>query len=172
MCLEVSSNMGAANGIDIVEMITILTSLLALIISLLTYFLTRKKLITETITKNRINWITEVRSYCAEFIGELTKDSPDLQNMKELKIKIMLYGRRGLGEKGPYDSLFNNISKAINIVEQSNTTETKEQIISVLIGSSQAVLNDVWWRMKREVGITKKTDKKIEKEIEKKYKLF
>lgn len=110
MCLEVSSNMGTANGIDIVEMITILTSLLALIISLLTYFLTRKKLITETITKNRINWITEVRGYCAEFIGELTKDSPDLQNMKELKIKIMLYGRQGLGEKGPYDSLFNIIS--------------------------------------------------------------
>lgn len=135
----------------VLSIITTVTVIVTVIISALNYLLTKKRLISEVISTNRMNWITQVREYCSAFIIELDKAYPDIHVLKELQIKILLYGRGG----GPYDKLFNSLERGISVVEnQGYNIDDKQDAVKYIIVATQEVLNDVWKRMKMEAGIS------------------
>jgi len=154
------------NSLNISDIVSATTAFLAVVISLLSYFNSRRKTTIDSITTNRMEWIKEVRNYCASFLFEFNKSTPDLNVLRDLSMKIQLHG---YGDT--YTELFDSLNECIQLAEKGNTdVYAKDFASQQLLQSSQEVLNGVWWRMKREAGISAMKDKIINKAYNKRYK--
>ena len=54
--------------------IALITSLMAIVISIINTFISRKKISSEIITKNRVNWISDVRELLKKFLDIYIKN--------------------------------------------------------------------------------------------------
>lgn len=131
-------------------------SILAFIISVGNFLIERRKVVTESIAINRMEWIKDVRKLMMDFLNAyLQKQSKD--KLQILRMRIDLYTRI---DSEAYERLNEQLDHCINnpfSIENYN----------LLLLECQRVLNSVWRRMKLESGINDKRDKKIQKLIRK-----
>ena len=137
----------------------IIVSIIALVVSIISIFVDKKKTTLEIITQNRIEWIKEVRNLLKEFIEVYTKNG-DNEQFLIIKNKISLYVRDGVTS---YKELIEQLNHCV-----ANGYNQKD--CNKLIQKAQNVLSEVWIRMKREAGISKKEDNRYSKMFESKYK--
>ena len=97
------------------DLITALAALFAVIVSLLSYFHAKRKTTTDRITANRMEWIKEVRNHCMEFLIEYSKETPSVFKLKELVIKIQLFGYGDI-----YSDLFRSLNKSVALLESGD----------------------------------------------------
>ena len=133
------------------EILTLVISFVSLIISIFTFWINKRKNTNEIITKNRLDWIKQVRTLLQEFLNEYISNKPKT-DLLITRNKIALYFRTGVVS---YSKLLNQIDRCI---EYGYDKENCDKLIS----EGQNVLSEVWIRMKREAGMNEKTDKKYE----------
>lgn len=133
------------------EIITLIISFSSLIISIFTFLVNKRKNINQIITKNRLNWIYQVRLLLQKFLEEYINNESKA-TMLITRNKIALYFRKDVLS---YTKLLNQIDMCIE-------NEYSKENCDKFILESQNVLSEVWIRMKREAGINKKTDEKYE----------
>lgn len=153
---------------DKMEIFSVSIALFTTLISLLCYFNSKRLTVTGSITKNRIEWIKEVREYCSNFLVEFNKEAPNVTVLRELYIKIQLYGYGDV-----YKELFESLKHGIEFIENDvgmSHSQDKNKISQEIIKYSQEILNGVWWRMKREGGISAIRDKIISCAYNRRYK--
>lgn len=138
------------------NMTTLIASLIAAAVSLISVliniFLTIRKNRSEYVTKNRMQWIKEVRSLLGKFL-DLYIDGKEKNKLLKVKNKICLYLRDGVIS---YDNLIQQID--LCIANGYNDLDCHK-----LVKCSQVVLNEVWVRIKRETGVGKTVDKGFDK---------
>ena len=142
--------------VNLGDLLTAIAALLAVVISVFSYFLSKRRAATEHITVNRMDWIKEVRQLCADFLLEFCSSSADVERLNELYIRIQLYG---YGK--PYEALFEALEACIGHAD--GTSCQKKEYADAALRCAQQVLQEVWWRMKREAGISERADKKMGK---------
>lgn len=134
------------------EILTIIVSFASLIISILTFIINRRKNVNEYITQNRLEWINKVRLLLQEFLRKYINNQPK-EELLVLRNQIALFFREGVVS---YSKLLNQIDLCIEYGYSKDNCNK-------LILYSQNVFSEVWIRMKREVGINEKTDRKFDK---------
>jgi len=133
--------------------ITGLVSSTAVLISIISLMLTKRQVITGVITKNRIEWINNVREHLMDFLEEYINEADKIK-LRVIKSKIEMHIRND----AIYKTLINNLSKCIdNLYNEADYGE--------LVAEAQIVLNKSWHRTKREAGIKKKEEKKLKKHL-------
>lgn len=141
---------------SIKDIILIVISILAIIISAFTLiinsFLTKKKISTDIITSNRINWISDVRNLVSQFIEAYTTHK-STDELTLIRNKICLYLRSNVRS---YNSLVKELD--VLIADQSGENSCNDLILA-----AQNVFSEVWIRTKREAYISGKIDNKFEK---------
>lgn len=132
--------------------------IIATIISLVTFFYDvrkhRQSTITQAITANRIEWISQVRTLVGDFICAYIDGKPQ-NELRKLKIRVQLFCR----DKQDYN-------KMLDCMERCCHTPYKEELCSELISATQYVLQRVWVRMKIEGGQNAKSDSNIREQID------
>ena len=142
--------------VNLGDLLSAITALLAVIISVFSYFLSKRRATIEHITVNIMDWIKEVRRLCGDFLLEFNRDPANVDKLKELYLCIQLYG---YGK--PYEALFQALEACIDHVD--DTSHEKKEFTDKALLCAQQVLQDVWWRMKREAGISERADNKMKK---------
>lgn len=143
--------------VNIISTISAFSAVLVSIVSLvITLFINKKKIKTETITKNRIEWINSVRGLIMDFLDVYMDESIDSLEKRTrlslIKYKISLYLRSNVKS---YDNLIKSLNKCIENGYEKNFCDA-------LIEKSQNVFSEVWIRAKIESGISTKENKKFE----------
>lgn len=134
---------------DITLIITTILSILAFALSLVNFLLEKKKLVSQFIASNRMDWIKEVR----ELLFDFTKcyyQGKSKEKLRICKIKIDMYTRMN-------DPAYNDLN---NIMEKCIENEFCMEDYNKLIESCQFVLGAPWKRMKAEAGISSRIDTK------------
>ena len=123
----------------------IFISFISLIISLLGFFLNRRTLLTEVISKQRIEWISNLRVAIAEFVSAYLNKGNDPVFMDK-KAGVMLF----LNSK-------NDEHKQLLDAIKDCSINDKDKVMNVdkIVLAGQFVINRSWKRMKREAGIDK-----------------
>lgn len=134
------------------EILTIIVSSTSLIISILTFIINRRKNVNEYVSQNRLEWINKVRLLLQEFLTKYINNQPK-EELLVLRNQIALFFREGVVS---YSKLLNQIDLCI---EHGYSKDNCDKLVLY----SQNVFSEVWIRMKREVGINKKADKKFDK---------
>lgn len=142
------------------NVITLVTAILAFIISIISIIITvvneRNRVKTDVVTKNRIDWIKDVRNLMMLFLEIYIEDNYDGDKRKKKLIiissKINLYFRDGVKS---YASLTEKLNECAN-------NDYNDDDLKLLIEKAQIVFSDVWVRTKREAGIEKKEDNQYE----------
>lgn len=141
---------------SIKDIIPIVISILALLISAFTlivnFFLTKKKISTEIITSNRINWISDVRNLVSQFM-DVYINHKSTTELTLIRNKISLYLRDNVKS---YSILLKELD--LLIADKSGRNDCND-----LITAAQNVFSEVWIRTKREAYISGKIDNKFEK---------
>lgn len=135
--------------------ISLLGSCVAVVIAIYSSVISKRNLVVETITKNRINWITEFRSLLSEFTTKYISHA-DKCELKILREKLALYADFS-NKSAEYISLFEQIDKCVDNKYKSED----DKDLTKLILCSQQMLSSVWKRMKMEAGISKRNEKRI-----------
>ena len=134
----------------------VITSCTTLVVLCVNTFSSQRKMLTDTVTKNRMKWIEDVRLLMHEFIVEYMKPSCDIMRLLEIKAKIDLYIRF---DSTAYDDLKRELEHCIS---NKYTDEVQyEQYMRVC----QKTLNDVWVRIKIESGMEKRADATIIRKV-------
>ena len=142
---------------DTENIVALVTAIAAFAISLINVILSKKRLSSEIITKNRMDWIAEVRSLVSDFLKIYVENGNNTE-LKKIRNKISLYMRSG---NESYSYLLSQLDYCIaSGYDQSSCDE--------VIRKAQIVFSEVWIRMKREAGITKLMDKMIAAQFKKK----
>lgn len=115
----------------------------------------KRAVIAEAITKNRMAWIEEVRNLLSDFIAAYMQGDRN-DETRLLKARIELYCSDG-GEYSP-------MLESLHACCQDPGFDEKH--CQALVESAQKVLNRVWIRIKAEGGITKKKEERIIKETD------
>lgn len=127
-------------------------------ISLATYFTDIRKhkedIVTQAITVNRIEWITNVRKLIGEFLSAYMIEKPE-KELNILRMQIELYIRN--------NEDYRELSLAL---ENCCKKDYSEDNLNELIKASQIVLQRVWRRIKVEGGQRKKDDERMRKLID------
>ena len=135
---------------DIENIVALVTAIAAFAISLINVILSKQRLTSEIITKNRMDWIAEVRSLVSDFLKIYVEQGNNTE-LKNIRNKISLYMRE---DHTSYSDLLSQLDRCIaSGYNQQNCDEA--------IQKAQVVFSEVWIRMKREAGMTKQTDEKI-----------
>ncbi len=138
------------------ESISFITSIFAFVVSVLSLitniFLTKKQIESEYISKNRMDWIKNVRGLLGNFL-ELYIDGTQKNELEKIRNKILLYFRENVNS---YEKVAEQLDLCINSVYNKDN-------VNKLIICSQNMLSEVWIRIKRENGMDEKIDKKFEK---------
>jgi hypothetical protein len=131
----------------IVSYIAGATSLVAIFISIYNSFIEKRRLITEVITKNRIEWIINVRNLLIQFLESY--QTSNINDMMLIHNKLSLYMNN-------YNPQYSKLLNAMKVcyMENLHSQESIEEMIHV----SQEVLSAVWTRMKREAGIKRESE--------------
>ncbi|MCR4767878.1 MAG: hypothetical protein K5875_07960 [Saccharofermentans sp.] len=137
----------------------IIVSIITVIINL---FISRKGVKTETITKNRISWIEDVRKLTMEFMEYYANTSSvtRIKDLKRIRNKVCLYTRRGVKS---YSAFTTAMDKCIS------NPDYNEQDLEALIESAQYTFSEVWLRAKREAGISQREDNKFKLECDEEF---
>lgn len=138
------------NNLIIDNWISLVLSIIAVLISLYSVYLTYRKNINNVITKNRMVWIAEIRELVNKFLTEYEGDASK-QKMTNLRNHIYLYMNMKNNNKN-YNELASCLNECIN---SDYSVKNRENLIL----ACQAVLSDVWVRLKREGGMSEKSDK-------------
>lgn len=138
------------------ESISFITSIFAFVVSVLSLitniFLTKKQIESEYISKNRMDWIKNVRCLLGNFL-ELYIDGAQKNELEKIRNKILLYFRENVNS---YEKVAEQLDLCIN-------SDYDKDNVKELIICSQNMLSEVWIRIKRENGMDEKVDKKFEK---------
>ncbi|MPM49536.1 hypothetical protein SDC9_96266 [bioreactor metagenome] len=136
-----------------------LVSIMAIFISVYNSVITRRRLIAEAISKNRIEWIRDVRELVTSFL--LNYDLGNLTEEKAIFYKLSLYMST---KNSDYKELLGALEECIS------DDKPKDKHRRDVISSAQVVLTQVWIRMKREAGIDRVSEarflRKLRKEFE------
>lgn len=129
-------------------------SILSVIISLV---INKNEIKTETITKNRIEWINRVRDLISDFLDiymdESIEKTEKNKRLSLIKNKISLYLRANVNS-------YNHLLKSLNKCIEHGYVNT---ICNELIENAQLVFSEVWIRAKIESGISSRENIKFEK---------
>lgn len=139
------------------NIITLIAAILAFVASVATIIITvlneQRRVKTDSITKNRIIWIKEVRNLTKKFLEIYIENYAHCKKRKKklmiISSKINLYFRKGVNS-------YVFFSEALN---RCVYNDYNDEDLKLLIDSAQIVFSDVWIRVKREAGIAKKEDK-------------
>lgn len=112
----------------------------------------KRAVIAEAITKNRMTWIEEVRNLLSDFIAAYMQGNRKGE-LRILKARIELYCSDG-AEYSP-------MIESLHACCQDPAFDEKH--CQALIENAQKVLNRVWIRVKVEGGITRKEEERIMK---------
>ncbi|MDE7299406.1 MAG: hypothetical protein K2N94_11345 [Lachnospiraceae bacterium] len=137
---------------QIMNVVTIILSILAFIISFMNYLNSRKKIISDIVSQDRIKWISDVRSLTSCFLEKYISGG-DEKELRVIKSKIDLYIIYG---KEVYASFENKLNHCI--LHPYNNKDYED-----LVTETQIMLNGVWVRIKNEAGITRRGEQKIRK---------
>ena len=123
----------------------------------------KKKLMTETISLNRIQWIANVRAAMHEFLEEYLKGFEDeclsmerKYNLRVARAKIELYIS--------HSPSYINFSKQL---KKCSIDPFSEDDYENFIIETQKMLTGPWRMMKREAGITYKEEKDLTNKVKK-----
>lgn len=137
----------------ILSIIATAISILAFAVSVFNLLLDRRRLKTDAITRNRIDWIKEVRDLIWQFVTICWEHPEDVNAKVRIATKIRLYTKQG--------DVYRSLLSAIDTCISDQTTVIEH--VDDLIKQGQDTLNDVWIRMKREAGITTREDRKYQR---------
>lgn len=141
---------------NIITILPIAISSLALIISFINYLNDRNKVISSIVSADRIKWISDVRGLMSNFLELYIKRS-EQDKLKIIKSKIDLYI---IYEKDSYK----NFEKKLNYcISNPYTDEDCRELVT----ETQIMLNQVWIRIKNEAGILKTDEKRINRLLNK-----
>ncbi len=132
--------------------VSVILSILAFVMSVLNFSLDKRRMISEFIATNRMDWIKTVRELLFDFAKNYYEGS-DKDTLRICKLKIDMYTRVN---DPAYDELNNILQKCID--EEFCMTDYDK-----LIEESQFVLGAPWKRMKAEAGISQRKDVKYRK---------
>ena len=130
------------------------TSLIAIVISIYNATMEKRRLVTETITKNRIEWIKELRQIMICFAESYKSNSKD--DMETHFIKLSFYLNHN-------NKIYERLLSALKDCFNDSVFNDKHN--DNLIMASQDVLSSAWIRMKREAGIRWRTEKMHTKQL-------
>ena len=145
---------------DFINWTTFLCSIIvATIISLATFFVDigrhKQDVITQSITANRINWISDVRNLISEFLFAYIDGRPK-NDLVKLLGKIRLYFHN---ESAYYQDFFAFMGQCCN---EPYSDERADDLIQ----KSQIILKAAWVRIKIEGGQSKDDDLRIRKLVD------
>lgn len=141
-------------AIDLPEIATIIVAFASLVISALAYFVSKRKVFTDLIATNRLDWIKEVRALLTQFINKYL-DGAEKNELNKIRYEVELYFGRY-----KYDTELSKILEKF--------VENEEDDIKVLLKVIQPVLASPWLRMKLETGVSMKQDTTIANKVRKK----
>lgn len=126
----------------------------AIVVSLVTMATNRKEIKSEAISKNRVEWIKDVRNLIMQFLDEyMNKEKADKVLLEKQRNKISLYLRPHV----------NSYERLLNALDDCIKCDYDELKCNELIKSAQAVFSEVWIRAKMESGISQRENSKFEK---------
>ena len=142
------------------NLITFLCSVvIATIISLATFFMDMRKhkqdTITQSITTNRIEWISNVRTLMSEFLCAYIDKRPK-EDLVKLMCKVRLYF---YDESTNYSDFYACMKKCC---ENPYSEENAEELIQ----KTQIILKGPWVRIKIEGGQSKEDNLRIKKLVD------
>ncbi len=146
--------------------ITSIMAFFALLVAFLGYFSAKKQMFAETISRNRIQWISTVRKLLTEFIN-LYISSASAQKLRKKYYQISFYLNTVHED---HERLSDNLLRLIDCRECNKQCYSKK-IINKTVKIGQRVLSTAWERMKSETGHTIYKEKQARR-IMKKYKLL
>lgn len=142
--------------VSLVDISTIALSIAATVISVKALFVSKRQLINSAITNNRIEWINTVRNLVQSFVEEYLKCGTDNQYEKKvLAANIELYLRHDVSIYKPFFA----------VLKKCTLNTYREEDCLMLISTTQDLLNDVWNRMKREAGISERSEKRLKAKL-------
>ena len=144
-----------------ISVLTIIGSVSAVIISVFSLFMSRRQIIANSITLSRMEEIKELRGFIAEFIAEYLKEGVDNEYDKKVaKARIELYLRRNYeASKGLKD--------ALEVCCKIPFDPSDETNYEILIEEAEYALHWKWMRMKRETGVSTKSETKRKEKLKK-----
>jgi hypothetical protein len=145
------------NGI--LPIVSLIIAGIAVCVSILSYFINKRKLYADIFPKSRIEWIHDVRVMCANFIdvyySEYTKLPHDRHELIKAKFDIELFLNYTYTNPG-YEELGHALS--VYLHQPANTPIIDHD---PLLYSIQSVLDSAFRRAKGEAGITIRKDDRI-----------
>lgn len=123
---------------------TVLAAFLALLISLYSAWISKRGVVTEAISSNRIEWVGNVRKLLFSFLAEYRKALPDSEILINVYTQIVLYCNP---QGDTYKGLITAMKCGIN-------TGYSDECYWSIVREGQKVLDSSWRRMKREAGVT------------------
>ena len=155
---ELNLKEGLANMTNntLLMLTAVITSCTTLVVLCVNTFSSQRKMLTDSVTKNRMKWIEDVRLLMHEFIVEYIKPSCDPMRLLEVKAKIDLYIRF---DSVAYDDLKRELDYCTKNEYKDETQYERYMIVC------QKTLNDVWVRIKIESGMEKRADVTIFKKV-------
>lgn len=140
---------------DVTLFISLVCSVVAVIISICAQITARRSIVTQTISTQRIEWIGTVRNLINSFLKEYS----GLRSKKEL---INIYTEISL-YLNPKHDCYGELADALkNCIEYDGYVEKFHWDV---VRESQRVLDEVWVRMKREAGISRREEKSLTRKL-------
>ena len=139
-----------------IDYLTLISAIVAVIVSILSLMESKRRLILSAITSNRIIWISELREAMQEFLKEYLAMSDDKNSLRVSRVKIELY----ISGSKMYAAFSNQLEKC-------SIDPFSEEDYKKFIENAQDVLNSTWRRMKREAGISFSFDNRLAQKMEK-----
>lgn len=144
--------------LSFIDISTVILSIVASVVSIRSLWISKTQTISTVITDNRIDWINSVRTLVQQFMEEYLKGNESQKYIKQkLSANILLYLRHDV-------SIYKVFTEALYRCTENDFSESD---YSALLYATQDMLNDVWNRMKREAGISKRSEAKIKKKLKK-----
>ena len=144
----------------LVAVISAIVSISAAIISLCGI---RHHEIVTSMTKSRITWIKDVRELITDFCIQFYFLPNEKAQLERLRMHIFLYLREG-------NEFYTPLIKAINVCCDNHIGEKDVAVVlQDLVAARQYVLATAWARVKLEGAHGMSDDKRIDKQLKKKY---
>ncbi len=130
------------------DYVSAIVASLAFVLSILNFFHSRRSLFVDTISKQRVDWITNIRVTVREFIYAYI-DGDDANDLLKKKYAVELW----------LNSKSTEHAKLLGLLDQCmmGDKNQKEANIQALIEETQHLLNLNWGKMKNEAKYKSKT---------------
>ena len=139
---------------SIIQFSSVVVAASAAIVGFFSYHHSKRKLLTQIITSQRIDWITTVRSLLSDFIDAYT-DGKNLKKAHSIRSRIDLH----LNLENPdHKILSRKLDYCIKTFGKNKSGK------AALTYAAQTVLKYAWKRMKLETGIKPSREKRIQKQ--------